>query len=149
MTSLESCESNLPWMLVLPDLLFVMATFYDLPARYMWRTLPMWKAMQEEREIVKGARYIQPQLRKAGREDSMNLKALSDDNYENQENGRVFADSAHINGTTARNVISTGVSPGRTEEGRLGSNATLISGCPSGWGCSGLFSRVFCSTLKA
>mmetsp|Transcript_17101 Transcript_17101/g.46347 ORF Transcript_17101/g.46347 Transcript_17101/m.46347 type:complete len:80 (+) Transcript_17101:53-292(+) len=79
----------------------------------------------------------------------MNLKALSDDNYENQENGRVFADSAHINATTARNVISTGGSPGRTEEGRLGSNAALISGCPSGWGCSGLFSRVFCLTLKA
>ena len=98
-------------------------------------------------EIVKGARYVQ--LREAGREDSMNLKALSDDNYENQENGRVFADSAQINTTTARNVISTGVSPGRTEEGRLGSNATLFWGCPSGWVCSVLFSRVFCSTLKA
>ena len=84
--------------------------------------------MQEGREILKGARYIQPHLRKAGREDSMNLKAFSDDNYDNQENGRVFTDSAQINTTTARNVISTGVSPGRTEEGRLGSNATLFLG---------------------
>ena len=99
--------------------------------------------------VLPGLLYIQPQLRKADRDDSMNLKALSDDNYENQKSGRVFADSAHINATTARNVISTGVSPGPTEEGRLGSNATVISGCPSGCGCSGLFSRVFCSTLKA
>ena len=105
--------------------------------------------MKEGREIVKGARYIEPQLRKAGREDSRNLKALSDDNYDNQESGRVFADSAHINSITARNVISTGVSPGRTEEGRLGSNAAVISGSPSDWGCSDLFSRVFCSTHKA
>lgn len=67
---IESCDSNLPWLLVLPALFFVMATFYDLPARYMWRTLPMCKAMQEGTEIVKGARYIQPQLREAGREDS-------------------------------------------------------------------------------
>ena len=40
----------------------------------------------------KGERYIQPQLRAAGREDSRNLKVLSDDNYDNQESGRVFAD---------------------------------------------------------
>ena len=72
-----------------------------------------------------------------------NMKALSDDNYDNQESGRVFADSAHTDAASARNVTSTGVSPGRTEEGRLG-YATV-----SGWGCSELFSRVFCSTLKA
>ena len=52
--------------------------------------------------------YIEPQFRKAGREDSRNLKALSDDNYDNQESGipRVFAESAHINATIARNVRS-------------------------------------------
>ena len=68
---------------------------------------------------------------------------------ENQESDRVFADSAHTNAASSRNFIPTGVSPGRTEEGGLGSDATLFSGCPSVWGCSGLFSRVFCSTLKA
>ena len=138
MTSLESCESNLPWMLVLPGLLFVMATFYDLPARYMWRTLLIWKAMQEEREIVKGAWYIQPQLRKAGREDSMNLKALSDDNYENQENGRVFADSltSNLERLFQRGCRQDG--PKREDWGLM----------PL-WGCSGLFSRVFCSTPQA
>ena len=57
--------------------------------------------------VLPGLLYIQPQLRKAGRDDSMNLKVLSDDKYENQESGRVFADSAHINATTAQNVIST------------------------------------------
>ena len=113
MTSFESCESNLPWLLVLPALFFVMATFYDLPARYMWRTVPMCKAMQEGTEIVKGARYVQ--LREAGREDSRNLKALSDDNYDNQESDRVFADSAHTNAASSRNVISTGVSPGHRQ----------------------------------
>ena len=53
-----------------------MATFYDLPARYMWRTLLLSKAMEEGTEIKKGAGYIQPQLREAGREDLRNLKAL-------------------------------------------------------------------------
>ena len=53
-----------------------MATFYDLPARYMWCTLLLSKAMEEGTEIVKGAGYIEPQLREAGREDLRNLKAL-------------------------------------------------------------------------
>ena len=67
---------------------FVMATFYDLPARYMWRTLLMSKAMEEWTEIVKGARYIQPQLREAGREDLRNLKALPRQSRERQARRR-------------------------------------------------------------
>ena len=71
----RTASLSLFWRVALP-LFFVMAAFYNLPARYMWRTLLLSKAMEEGTEIVKGAGYIQPQLREAGREDLRNLKAL-------------------------------------------------------------------------
>ena len=54
-----------------------------------------------------------------------NTKELSDDNLDNQERRKVFADAAHTGAGSARNVTSTGVSPGRTEEEKLGSDFEL------------------------
>ena len=76
------------------------------------------------------------------------MKELFDDNVDNQERRKVFADADHTGAASVRNVTSTGVSPGRSKEEKLGSNATVISSCPSGLGCSELFSHFFWSAFK-
>ena len=44
------------------------------------------------------------------------MKELSDDNLDNQDRRKGFADATHTGAASARNFTSMGMSPGRTEE---------------------------------